>query len=164
MNRAGSKIDKKRRVGIEGFTGANPLDGFSRQILGQMILGVMGHIDWIGIFKQSRFILGGFSRHESIKVVKTHSCWIAVEWSKFGDIGDWRVMPFSKRGGVVAIMGKHLGKGGGRLGDHADVAIPVRSKFGNLAGTHTVMVTSGQQAGAGGGALCRRMKRVVADA
>ncbi|MBA7671368.1 hypothetical protein ES703_79524 [subsurface metagenome] len=79
MNRAGRKIQKKRFAGLDGVAGPHPLDGFFGHILGQMILGVMGRLDGIGILEQHGFVLGGFTGQKSIKIIKSQSRRVTVE-------------------------------------------------------------------------------------
>ncbi len=163
MNGTRCKVHEERFVRIEGFTGSNPLNGFVSQILSQVVLGVVWRFNWVGVFKQYGFILWCFSCQKTIKVVKSHSCWIAVEGTKFCNVSDWCVMPFSKCSGVITVIRKYLRKGGRWFGDLAHIAIPVGSKLGNLTRTHSMMVTPCQQ-------WCPRrrthgcgVKRIVAD-
>ena len=133
MRRARSPIHEEWFVGCVGPLLAQPLDGVRRDVLGKVVAFTLVTSQLSGVAHQGRFVLRGFSGEEAVEILETVAARPVLERPLVRDLFLGCVVPFAPGPGIVAVVLKHFGDRGRRLGDGAAEPVEVVGQRGDLA-------------------------------
>ena len=164
MDAAGRPIHEERFVRRKGAMFLQPGNPLGGHVLGEVIFLIVRRLDRRGVFHKSRLPLRGFAREEAVEIIEAVARGPIGEWPHGGRLVGGRVVPFTKGGGLVAVVLQHLGNRRGSLRNDARVAVPIHRSLGDRAAADALVIASGEQSRTRGRTDRGGMKAIIADA
>ena len=141
---------------------AKPVDGILSNIFSQVISFAFNlvWIDQSRVAEHRWFVLGSFTRQESVKIFKAIARRPIIKRPFGRDVFLRCVMPLSPGARVVAIILQHFGNCRRRLGDSATESVEIISQSGNLSVANSRVISPSQKSGPGGRTHRGRMEPI----
>ena len=143
MHAAGRPVKKKWLVGRLRVLLIDPLNGLLRQVFCQVVFRIARGFDGLGVIKEARAVLVGFSAQKAIKMVKPIAGWPVIERTLRACFKSRRVVPLAKGGRSIAFGFQQLRyrRRAGR--NHTGVSVKTFvCHLGDRAVAHPVVVAS----------------------
>ena len=154
VRRAGREVAEERAVGGDGLLHLDPGD----RVIGEVALELVTVLrpgwwfDRGGIADQRRVELIGLAGDEAVEIIEALVGRPVVERAGRAGLVVGHIVVLAPPPAGVAGLLEQFTHGGAALGDDAAVTGVPGSHFLDHPGRHRMMVASGQQSGAGGGA------------
>ncbi|MNK97768.1 hypothetical protein D3C87_1181150 [compost metagenome] len=121
MSRARREVQEHRLVRRDRVLDTQPFDRVIGEIFGQVIVAAWRPHDRRRTVVKRRIKLIGFSAHEAVEAFETLTSRPSVEGAARRNFPVGRLMPFAKRGSVVAVLAQDFRYGRSILGVEAAV-------------------------------------------